>query len=109
MPVNWFTTARYGLFIHYGLYSLLERGEWAMNRERIAPNEYGKLAARFTAENFDPSRTCDLAVRAGMRYIVFVTMHCDGFRLYDTALSDFNSVPAGETAGWPGLQRVLYG
>lgn len=87
-----FGELRYGMIVHYGLYSLLGRGEWVLNRERIPLEEYRRLAERFTAERFDADALCDLAVTAGMRYIVFTTMHHDGFRLYDTALSDFNSV-----------------
>lgn len=86
---EWFKEARYGLFVHYGLYSLLERGEWVWNREEIPFDQYTKLADKFTAEKFDAYAFCDLAVRAGMRYIVFTTMHHEGFRLYDTKLSDF--------------------
>ena len=89
---KWFKEARFGLFIHYGLYSLLERGEWVMNREKIASEKYGKLAKQFTAEKFDADFICDLAVKAGMKYIVLTTMHHDGFRLYDSKLSDYNSV-----------------
>jgi len=92
MSNSWFTEARYGLFIHYGLYSLLERGEWVWNREQIPASDYGALADRFTAENFNADAICDLAVRAGMRYVVLTTMHHEGFRLYDTALSDFSTV-----------------
>ncbi|MCX6972546.1 MAG: alpha-L-fucosidase [Verrucomicrobia bacterium] len=51
-----FTETRYGLFIHYGLYSLLERGEWVWNREAIPREEYKALAGRFTAKNFDADR-----------------------------------------------------
>jgi alpha-L-fucosidase len=92
MMLDWFVNARYGMFVHYGLYSLVGRGEWLMNREEIPPEEYAKLADRFTADAFDAGALCDLAVRAGMRYLVFTTMHHDGFRLYDTELSDFNTV-----------------
>jgi len=88
---EWFVQARFGLFVHYGLYSLLERSEWVLNREQIPIDEYRKLANRFTAEKFDADAICDLAVRAGMKYIVFTTMHHDGFCLYDTELTDFNS------------------
>jgi len=98
MSNSWFTEARYGLFIHYGLYSLLERGEWVWNREEIPRDEYKALASRFTAVNFDADGLCRMAVKAGMRYVVFVTMHHDGFRLYPTELSDFhigNSGAAG--------------
>lgn len=89
---DWFSKCRYGLFIHYGLFSLLGRGEWVWNREQIPHDEYAALAERFTADKFDAEAICDLAVRWGMRYVVFTTMHHEGFRLYDTALSDFSSV-----------------
>ena len=96
MPVtttdeSWFQSARFGLFVHYGLYSLLERGEWVMNRERLSQDEMQALAESFTARSFDADRICDLAVSAGMRYVNLTTMHHDGFRLYDTELSDFNT------------------
>ena len=90
----WFGAARYGLFVHYGLYSGLGRGEWAFNREQVPRAEYRRLAQSFAPTAFDAGAICDLAVRAGMRYIVFTTMHHDGFRLYQTTLSDFNSVRA---------------
>jgi len=89
--LDWFADARYGMFIHYGLYSIVGHGEWAFNREAIPVDEYRSLKDRFTAENFDPTALCDLAVRGGMRYINLTTMHHDGFRLYDTKLSDFKS------------------
>lgn len=88
---TWFENARFGIFIHYGLYSLLERGEWALNREQIPLDEYRALSQRFTAERFDAQRLCDLIVAAGARYLVFTTMHHDGFRLYESSLSDFNT------------------
>ncbi|MBA3684261.1 MAG: alpha-L-fucosidase [Planctomycetes bacterium] len=91
MKTAWFTDARYGLFIHYGLYSLLGRGEWVMNRESIPRDEIRALSQRFTAEHFDAEAICDLAVAAGMRYVVLTTMHHDGFRLYRSRLSDFST------------------
>lgn len=95
---SWFSEARFGLFIHYGLYSLLGRAEWVWNREEIPREEYVRLAEGFSAEQFDAEAICDLAVRAGMRYVVLPTMHHEGFRLYPTELSDFhigNSAAAG--------------
>lgn len=90
--LDWFVNARYGLFIHYGLYSLLERGEWVLNREAIPRDEYKKLADSFTAENFDID---DIIKRAAndweMRYAILTTKHHDGFCLYDSQLSDFKS------------------
>ena len=89
--LDWFLKARFGLFVHYGLYSILERGEWVMNRERLGRDDMLALAKRFNPVNFDAGRICDLAVSSGMRYVNLTTMHHDGFRLYDTALSDFNA------------------
>lgn len=88
---NWFVAARYGLFVHWGLYSLLGRGEWVRNRERLSRRDYADLARRFRGERFDAGELCDLACAAGQRYIVFTTMHHDGFRLYHTELSSFCS------------------
>jgi alpha-L-fucosidase len=90
----WFAEARYGLMLHYGLYSILGRGEWVQNREQIPAAEYASLARQFNPKKFDADAICELAVRAGMRYVCFTTMHHDGFRLYDTELSDLNSVHA---------------
>ena len=90
--MDWFINARYGLFIHYGLYSMLERGEWVMNRERMTPDAVRSLAPRFAPDRFDADALCDLAAENGMRYVNLTTMHHEGFRLYDTDLSDFNSM-----------------
>lgn len=86
-----FVDSRYGLFVHYGLFSMLERGEWVMNRERLRADEMRSLAERFDPGAFDAEYICDLAVACGMRYINLTTMHHEGFRLYDTELSDFNA------------------
>ena len=92
MNKNWFENARYGLFIHYGLYSLLGRGEWVMNKEQIPVKEYVTLAQQFTAEKFDAN---DLIRRAkndwGMRYAVLTTKHHEGFCLYDSKLTKFTT------------------
>lgn len=74
----------FGLFVHWGLYSLLGQGEWTMHSHRIPKQEYEQLAKRFTAERFDGRALAQLAKRAGMRYIVLTTRHHDGFSLYDT-------------------------
>ena len=92
--MDWFVNARYGLMLHYGLYSMLGRGEWVQNREQIPGAEYAQLTRRFNPKRFDAEAICELAVRAGMRYVCFTTMHHEGFRLYDTELSEFNSVRA---------------
>ncbi|MBL8994803.1 MAG: alpha-L-fucosidase [Spirochaetia bacterium] len=89
--LNWFTQARYGLFIHYGLYSLLGRGEWAMNREGIPLEEYQKLKDLFSAEYFNADDIIRRAKDWGMRYAVLTTKHHDGFCLYDSKLTDFTA------------------
>lgn len=89
---TWFENARFGMFVHYGLFSMLERGEWVMNRERLGRDDMRNLAGRFNPSAFDAGALCDLAVSAGMRYVVLTTMHHEGFRLYDTELTPFNSM-----------------
>lgn len=91
MKNDWFEEARYGLFVHFGLYSKLARGEWVMNKEELSPDSLRQVAADFSPHGFDADAIADLAVKGGMRYLVFTTMHHDGFRLYDTELSDFCS------------------
>ncbi|WP_309380576.1 alpha-L-fucosidase [Cerasicoccus frondis] len=87
-----FTELRYGLFVHFGLFSLVGRGEWVMNKESMSHGEAEALSQKFLAEQFDAHQIADLAIRGGMKYIVFTTMHHEGFRLYDTQLSDFNAL-----------------
>ncbi|MHC4983837.1 MAG: alpha-L-fucosidase [Planctomycetota bacterium] len=90
--IEWFRNAGYGLFMHYGLYSLLGRHEWVQYREKIPVAEYAKLKDNFTAEKFDPESICDLALAAGMKYVNITTKHHDGFCLFRTGQSNFNSV-----------------
>ncbi len=87
----WFREARYGLFLHYGLYSLLGRGEWVQFTDTIPLAEYEGLAAQFTAKRFDADAITDLACEAGMRYVNLTTRHHDSFCLWDSAQSDFTS------------------
>ncbi len=65
----WFQNAKFGLFMHYGVYSILGHGEWVMLREKIPVAEYAKLKDRFTAEHFDADFITDLAIDAGMKYV----------------------------------------
>ncbi|MHC4871126.1 MAG: alpha-L-fucosidase [Planctomycetota bacterium] len=90
--IDWFKEARYGLFIHYGLYSQLGRGEWVMNRERIPVAEYEKLVDTFTAEKMDFDEIISRAKNKwGMKYAVLTTKHHEGFCLYDSKLTDYKS------------------
>ncbi len=88
--LQWFQEAKYGMFIHYGLYSQLEKGEWVQLRDTIPVAEYAKLKKTFTAEHFDAEMITDLAIRAGMKYITITSKHHDGFCLFETKATDFN-------------------
>ncbi|MDX2052327.1 MAG: alpha-L-fucosidase [Polyangiaceae bacterium] len=89
---RWFAEARYGMFIHWGLYALLGRGEWVMNRERIPVTEYEGLAKRFDASDYRPTEWAELAKAAGMRYGVLTSKHHEGFCLWNSRVCNFNSV-----------------
>ena len=90
--LQWFHEARFGMFIHWGLYSLVGRGEWVMYVERIPKEEYAKLAQQFNPKRFDADAWAGLAAEAGMKYMVMTTRHHDGFCLFDSQVSDFTSV-----------------
>ena len=82
-----------GMFIHWGLYSIPAKGEWLMNRENIPATQYDRLADEFCPPaSFSPREWVRLAKRAGCRYAVLTTRHHDGFCLFDTKTTDFNSV-----------------
>jgi alpha-L-fucosidase len=102
--LNWFTDARFGLFIHYGLYSQLGAGEWVQYGQKIPVAEYAKLADTFTAGKFDADFIAQLAVDAGMKYINLTTRHHDSFCLFRTQYTAFNSV---ETAAKRDLVEEL--
>lgn len=89
--LQYFRDAKYGLFIHYGLYSLLGRGEWVQLKDKIRIKEYAKLAEQFTAEKFDADYITDMALDAGMKYINITTRHHDSFCLFDSKYTDFKS------------------
>lgn len=92
--VRWFREARYGMFIHFGLYSLLGRHEWALCYERIPFEAYRKLARRFNPRRLNVQEWADIAGKSGMRYMCLTTRHHEGFALFDSKASDFNSVNA---------------
>jgi len=88
----WFNEVRLGLFIHWGIYALLGRGEQVLFRERLTPSQYRKLADEFTAPAFDADEWAALAADAGMRYMVLTSKHHDGFCLFDSPGTDYCSV-----------------
>ena len=80
---NW-QDYKFGMFIHYGLYSVIGEGEWVMFNKPMDKDEYAETMKEFTAENFDGKRLASLAKQAGMKYMVMTTRHHDGFCLFDS-------------------------
>lgn len=89
--MKWFNEARFGIFVHWGLYSIPARGEWVMFSERIPVGEYAKFADQFNPSKFDADEWAAIAKDAGAKYMVLTTRHHDGFCLYDSKYSDFTS------------------
>lgn len=87
----WFSHARFGMFIHYGLYSTAARHEWVMNYEEIEPEAYARYAARFDPDLFDAPAMARLARESGAGYVVLTAKHHEGFCLWDTATTGYNA------------------
>ncbi len=92
---EWFRNAGAGMFIHWGIYSVIGRGEWAMCQERIPLAGYDRNIAGFTAEKYNPDEWAQLAKSAGMRYMVLTTKHHDGFCLFNTSTTTRNAAVQG--------------
>ncbi len=89
---RWFQDAKFGLFIHWGIYSVMSDGEWVMNNKKIPISEYEKLTARFNPTEFDAAEWVALVKAAGMKYITITSKHHDGFAMYDSKVSDYDIV-----------------
>ena len=87
--LKWFQDARLGMFIHWGLYSILARGEWVMHNARIPVSEYEPLVQKFNPTKFNADEWVSIAADTGQKYMVITSRHHDGFSMYDTALSDY--------------------
>ncbi|MEI6107157.1 MAG: alpha-L-fucosidase [Opitutae bacterium] len=102
--LEWFRHDKFGLFIHWGLYAIPagywkgERspgiGEWVMHRMKIPVTEYAQLATQFNPVKFDAEAWAQLALDAGMKYVVITSKHHDGFALFRSAASPYNVVDA---------------
>jgi alpha-L-fucosidase len=88
---SWFTHDRFGMFIHWGLYSMPARHEWIRNRELIANEDYQKYFDNFDPDLFNASEWAKAAREAGMKYVVFTAKHHEGFCMFDSALTDYKS------------------
>jgi alpha-L-fucosidase len=95
---EWFNEAKFGMFVHWGLYSVPARNNkgpyvsWMMEQEGIPVSEYDKYADRFKPAKFDAAKWFEILQSAGMRYMVFTSKHHEGFCMFDSALTDYNSV-----------------
>jgi len=102
---QWFREARFGMFIHWGVYAVPAGewegetikgiGEWIMRFRKIPVEKYKSYAPDFTAAKYDPEQWADLAKKAGMKYVVITSKHHDGFALYDSAVSDWDVMASG--------------
>jgi len=101
---EWFQEAKFGMFIHWGIYSVMGGGgdygiaEWIMNQKEIPIHSYERLADFFNPVEFDPAEWVSVAKAAGMNYITITSKHHDGFALYDSKVSD-----------WDVVERTPYG
>ena len=91
---QWFTEARFGMFIHWGLYAIPGRGEWYMSEAKIPAEQYERYTQEFTTKAYDPRDWARRAKRAGMQYVVLTAKHHDGFCLFDSKLTDYKSTNA---------------
>ena len=87
-----FEDDRFGLFIHWGVYSLVGKGEWVMENDKLPIREYYKLPARFNPSRFDADVWVKLAKAAGAKYITITSKHHDGFCMFDSLLTNFDIV-----------------
>ncbi|MHB9035586.1 MAG: alpha-L-fucosidase [Armatimonadota bacterium] len=86
---KWFAEARFGMFVHWGLYSIPGRDMWYYSTEEVDKDTYEQLFHRFNPVDYDPVSWAQLAKDAGMKYAVFITKHHDGFCLWDSKYTDF--------------------
>lgn len=89
---EWFQDAKFGLFVHWGVYSVLGDGEWVMNNRRIDKKTYQKLPAFFNPIEFNPAEWVAMVKAAGMKYITITSKHHDGFAMWDSKVSDWDIV-----------------
>ena len=87
---DWFLNRHFGMFIHWGIYSVGGRTEWERKIYDVPKDVYDKYIPQFKAEHYDPAEWLDAAMAAGMEYIVFTTKHHDGFCMWDTRYTDYN-------------------
>ena len=95
--MHWFTDAKYGLFMHYGVYSQVGKAEWVMFKQKMQIKDYTKLMDSFDPSGFDADVITDVAIKGGMKYVCITTKHHDSFALWDSQETEFKATnaPAG--------------
>lgn len=88
---KWFMEARFGMFIHWGLYSIPAKGEWMMSEAEMTVSEYKQYFDLFDPVDYNPREWVRLAKEAGMQYAVLTAKHHDGFCLFDSALTEYKA------------------
>lgn len=89
-----FQDAKFGIFLHWGLYSMLATGEWTMTNKDLNYKEYAKLAGGFYPANFDAAKWVSAIKEAGAGYICFTSRHHEGFSMFDSKYTDYDIVDA---------------
>ncbi|MBC91955.1 MAG: alpha-L-fucosidase [Flavobacteriaceae bacterium] len=89
---KWFEDSRFGLFVHWGVYSVLGDGEWVMNQQKLSIDEYEKLPSFFNPIDFNPKDWVKMVKDAGMKYITITSRHHDGFSMFKTYQNEYNIV-----------------
>ena len=89
--MKWWTDARFGMFIHWGLYAMPARHEWVKNRERMTDEQYQKYFDMFNPDLYNPKEWAKMAREAGMKYVVLTAKHHEGFCLFDSKFTDYKS------------------
>ena len=88
---KWFYEGRYGMFIHWGPYAVIGRGEQPLFRERLDQREYAEMACRWHPKKFDAKKWAAVAKAGGMKYAVLTSRHHDGFCLWDSKFTDYST------------------